>query len=118
MEHTDRVSRRLNFYRSETVLSFAVQRQTHLLTVRLNAWSATAMGRYYFDVVHLNKKLADREGSDLADDTAAQNEGRETTREIVAEYIRKGEKIDDDFLQIRDENGGIVAKLLFRDILI
>lgn len=72
------------------------------------------MPRFYF---HLYNDLTsmDEEGLELPNVAVAHQRAITITREMAAEAVRNGVLVLDHRIEVADERGEIVAKVLFRD---
>jgi len=63
------------------------------------------MGRFYFHIRWGERVIADQEGTDLADVTAARSEALASARQILAETIRSGHEDVPEAFIIADSEG-------------
>ncbi len=75
------------------------------------------MPRYFFDIVDDDGVTRDPEGSELSSPALAMDEARATAREMLADSLRAGRRIDARRFDITNESGQVVGTLAFRDLL-
>ena len=75
------------------------------------------MPRFYFHLRDGDTYEEDTDGIELPDVDSAQTEAVVAAREILAEQITLGIPIGDQMVEVTDEQGFIVFKLPFRNIL-
>lgn len=61
--------------------------------------------------------MEDNEGMDFPDLEAAVQEAKESARELLAEAIKDGRKIDAKRLEIIDEERALLASVWLRDLI-
>jgi hypothetical protein len=71
------------------------------------------MPRYYFHVCGGDKVIEDLEGIDLPNIAAVQEEALQAAREIVAELVIQGDRINERRFLVVDENGDTVLIMPF-----
>jgi hypothetical protein len=75
------------------------------------------MPRYFFDIVDHDGITRDPEGTELPGPAMAMQEARDHAREMLADSLRAGKKVDGRRFDISDENGTVIATFAFRDLL-
>lgn len=75
------------------------------------------MPRYFFDIVDDQGTTRDPEGSELSSPSKAMEEARAHAREMLADTLRAGKKVDGRRFDITNESGQVIATLAFRDLL-
>jgi len=75
------------------------------------------MPRYYFHIRRHEDVIEDREGVELPSDREAMDEAIKAAREMLSERILKGETVDGDEFDVRDETGTELFSIRFRDVL-
>ncbi len=69
------------------------------------------MPRYHFHIRRKGELIEDEEGSDLPDFAAAEQEARESAREIAGEALRNGLPLDGDSIEVTDGDGRLLSTL-------
>ncbi len=72
------------------------------------------MTRYYFHVRSAAGLDHDPEGAEFEDIAAANREALQAAREMVAEMVLAGDKIDGNQFEITDEAGIVVSTVPFK----
>lgn len=74
------------------------------------------MPRYFFHLRN-DHETVDDEGSDFADDQAAQKEALATARELLADAIKSGKKSLPEQIVVADASSREVATINIKDLL-
>ena len=69
------------------------------------------MPRYYFDICDGHGRIEDDEGTDCRDLTAALREADASARDLIKQFIDTDWPLAVRRIEIRDENGSIVARM-------
>lgn len=72
------------------------------------------MPRYFFHIKDKAGTIRDREGIELDDLYAVQEEATEGARQIMSEQVRKGHEPDGREFVVTDEQGGTVLTFPFK----
>ncbi|MGE7368354.1 DUF6894 family protein [Neorhizobium sp. NPDC001467] len=75
------------------------------------------MPRYFFHNRKPNSLEEDPEGVELPSNTAALEEAVLAAREVLADGVSKGQIVDGDQFEIRNEAGDVIHVLPFRSVL-
>jgi hypothetical protein len=75
------------------------------------------MPRYYFHVRSCDGLSKDEEGAEFPDAESAREEGEAGAREILADILKRNASADSRIMEVTDEDGGVVAKIAYKDIL-
>lgn len=75
------------------------------------------MPKFYFHVRDGDQVIEDREGIDMPGNKDAEAEARHAARELLAEQLRFGSKLDDRAFEIMNDRGEKVLSLPFRSVL-
>lgn len=75
------------------------------------------MPRLYFDLHECGTILTDDEGRDFPNLAIARLEAITAARGVMADEVMHGRLCLSCFIEIRDENGTTVGKVLFKDIV-
>lgn len=75
------------------------------------------MSRYFLHIRDGGRFLEDFEGEEYPSLEAARADAVVSARQMMAERVRQGEVIDGQIIEIWDEKGVCVAKVVFRDQL-
>ena len=75
------------------------------------------MGRFHFHLIDEDQFIADDEGSELPDFSAAQREAVLAAREFLAEAIKEGRSRVPEALAIADETGRDLGRVPLGDVL-
>jgi uncharacterized protein DUF6894 len=73
------------------------------------------MPRYFFNIVDPDGTIPDTEGSELPDIDAVREEALASAREMIAETIKNGGKVDGRSFRIEDITGAVDLTLAFKD---
>ncbi|MFN7026234.1 MAG: DUF6894 family protein [Pseudorhizobium sp.] len=74
------------------------------------------MPRYYFHIRQCGL-IEDPDGTQLHDIEAARAIAIEGIRDLVAESLRQGRRVEPDAVAIADEDGAILSVVTFREVL-
>lgn len=75
------------------------------------------MPRYYFHIRSSAGLIRDPDGTDLPDLAAAISEAELAARDLLAELLRDGAILDGQAFEIVDEDGEVLERLPFRNVL-
>jgi hypothetical protein len=75
------------------------------------------MVRYYFNIRYSDGLIEDQEGQELRSLEEARAEAVASARELIAEAVLLGAKIDHRAFEITDESGATLAVVPFSDAL-
>jgi hypothetical protein len=75
------------------------------------------MGRFYFHLRRERELVADDEGSELPNVTAARREAEQGARELLAEAVKTGSDTIPDAFIVTDEHGREVDTVLLATLL-
>jgi len=73
--------------------------------------------RYYLNVRTHRELIVDNEGIDLPDLGDVAEEAIQAARDIVADRIKHGEKVDDGVFEVLDPSGTTVMTIPIRSVL-
>jgi hypothetical protein len=73
--------------------------------------------RYYLNIRTGNELIIDDEGVDLPDLGDVAEEARQAARDILADRIKHGEKVDDGIFEVLDASGATVMTIPIRSVL-
>jgi hypothetical protein len=75
------------------------------------------MPRYFFNVRDHEGLSEDDEGVECPDVATACREADLGVRELLAEAIKRKERVDHRTMEVTDESGAVVARIVYREIL-
>jgi hypothetical protein len=75
------------------------------------------MPRFFFHIRDIDSLEIDPEGVEFDSVEAAVVDARAAAREMIAEMIRAGERLDGQQFEIADEHGRVVEVFPFRSVL-
>lgn len=75
------------------------------------------MPTFYFHIRDGDALIQDPVGSDLPDLDAARREAAAAAREMLADRLKAGGRPDGRQFEIADEDGRVLARVAFRDVL-
>lgn len=73
--------------------------------------------RYYLNVRTDNELIVDEEGIELPDLVDVAAEARQAARDIVADRVKHGDKVDEGVFEILDTTGTKVMTIPIRSVL-
>ena len=76
-----------------------------------------AMSHYYFHIYEHGTLIWDEEGSECPDLDAAKREAMASATDLARQALARGEPADGLCVEIRDEDGRILAGLTIREVL-
>ena len=71
------------------------------------------MPRYFFDICDERGRIPDEEGTVCPNFDAALQEARTSARDLVNQHMEAGRSIAGSYIAIRNEDGGVVARMPF-----
>jgi hypothetical protein len=78
----------------------------------------TDLPRYFFNITDSSgPRSEDTEGAEYPDIKTARREAEMAVRELIAEAITYEETVDGRVMEVADETGTIVARVVYKDIL-
>lgn len=72
--------------------------------------------RYFLNIRRNGVLLADPDGTEAVDITAARAEAVAAARELVAERLKRGEVLNGDAVEISDEDGNLIETVSFMSV--
>ncbi len=75
------------------------------------------MNRYFFHLRHADGTLADEEGDEFDTLEQAKSHALEAVRELLAERIKRGNTVNDDFMDATDEGGRVYFSVSFLEVV-
>jgi hypothetical protein len=75
------------------------------------------MPRYFFNLRDGDEFVPDEEGRHFPDLQHALEEARQSARDILAEQLRLGQKLDGQFIEIANETGAVLEKVTFKSVV-
>lgn len=75
------------------------------------------MARYYFHIRDGERLSKDPEGADFENLDAAREEAVKSARELLSQRVRNGEEVDGQAFELTAEDGTVIDKVAFRDVL-
>jgi hypothetical protein len=75
------------------------------------------MSKFYFHIRNGDRLARDAEGIELGDIDAVREEATVAAREMIAELVRQGGRIEGHSIEVTDEKGGIVLTIPFRSAM-
>ncbi|CCM75127.1 DUF6894 family protein [Rhizobium mesoamericanum] len=75
------------------------------------------MTRYFFHVRDGDDLVEDTEGVELWDSTSAREEAIRAAREMLAEKLLSGERVDGELFEVTDESGRVVETIPFKSVM-
>jgi hypothetical protein len=75
------------------------------------------MARYYFHIRNQGGFVRDEEGQDFPDLEAVKWEAEQSAREIFAERVKAGVKLDGELIEVHDRSGAIVYSVKLANLL-
>jgi hypothetical protein len=73
--------------------------------------------RYYLNVRTVDGLIVDKEGIELPDLGDVAEEASQAARDIVADRVKHGEKVDDGVFEVVDQAGVMVMTIPIRSVL-
>ena len=75
------------------------------------------MPRFFFNICDDDGSVPDTEGMDCPDIAAAKKEAEESARDLLVHDIRSHQEIDHRRVEVRDEQGKLIATVRLRDLV-
>jgi hypothetical protein len=75
------------------------------------------MPRYFFHLHDGDELVPDEEGRYFPDLDHALEEARQSARDILAEQLRLGQKLDGQFIEIANDDGEVLDYVTFRSVV-
>lgn len=75
------------------------------------------MNRYFFHLRHADGTLADEEGDEFGTLEEAKSHAIEAVRELLAERIKRGDTVNDDYMDATDEVGLLYFSVSFLEVV-
>lgn len=75
------------------------------------------MNRYFFHLRHADVIVADEEGDEFDSLDEAKSSAVDAVRELVADLIKRGESVNDDYMDVTDEGGRQYFSVSFLEVV-
>jgi hypothetical protein len=75
------------------------------------------MNKFYFHIRNGDRFAQDIEGVELNDIDAVHEEATVAAREMIAELVRQGGRIDGHSIEVTDDSGRVVLTIPFRSAM-
>jgi hypothetical protein len=75
------------------------------------------MPRYFFHIRSSDGIIQDPDGTELPDIVAARMEAELSARDLLADLLRQGIRLDGQMFEISDSDGKVLETLPFRKVL-
>ncbi|MDQ0558665.1 hypothetical protein QO004_000440 [Rhizobium mesoamericanum] len=75
------------------------------------------MTRYFFHIRDGDDLVEDTDGVELPDHASAREEAVRAAREMLAEKLLLGERIDGELFEVTDESGRVVETIPFKSVM-
>lgn len=78
---------------------------------------ASPMPRYFLNIRDGETFVADEEGRHFPDLDHAVEEARQSARDLLADQLRAGQKLDGQLIEIADASGRVLRQVTFKSVM-